>query len=317
MSSKKTSKGTLVILFFLLFAGVAAAGWYYVGQNKAQPDTGTEEVTTDLTSADHGFNEGDHSHGPDTHTHDDMAQSSSSTQVGDAGTVYDLSVKPILGRRGVGDPNAPVQVREFFSLTCNHCASFYTGAYQNIKEQFIDTGKLYFIYEEFPLNGPALYGSMIARCLPEERYEGFIDLLLRSQEEWAFSGDFKAALLQNAKLAGMTDEEFETCYANAELQKEIAANIKEASDAWKVSSTPTFVFNDGERILRGAHTTEDFGKVIEMLTSGSAAEETSGDATTNVDQYPTYQKVYDDEFLRARGENVLEHPDPSTVDQEQ
>lgn len=314
MSSKKTSKGTLVILFFLLFAGVAAAGWYYVGQQKAQP----EATTTEQVASDHEVTEGDHSHGPDTHTHDDNMQQSRAVQVGDAGTVYDLGVKPLLGRRGVGDPNAPVHVREFFSLTCNHCADFYTGAYQNIKQQFIDTGKLYFIYEEFPLNGPALYGSMIARCLPEERYEGFVDLLLRGQEEWAFSGDFKAALMQNAKLAGMTEEEFETCYANTELQKEIATNIKEASDAWKVSSTPTFVFNNGERILRGAHTTEDFGTVISILTEGASAE-TNADETSEAAPSPNVEnmdfeqhKKYDEEWYRAKAENVLENPDPST-----
>lgn len=289
MSSKKTSTGTLVLLF-LLFVGAAGAGWYFLGQEKAPVEDSSlsqpfDKMTPadDMAEADHGHDhDHDHEHSPDTHAHDDMQ--SGGAQIGDKGTVYDLSVKPLLGRRGFGDPNAPVQVREFFSLTCNHCADFYTGPYQNIKEQFIDTGKLYFIYEEFPLNGPALYGSMIARCLPEERYAGFIDLLLRSQDEWAFGGDFKTALQQNAKLAGMSEEEFDTCFNNEELQKEIATNIKEASDAWNVSSTPTFVFNDGERILRGSQSAENFGQVISALTEPVEEESSEEVSEETVDE---------------------------------
>lgn len=186
-------------------------------------------------------------------------------EVSEAGTVTVLPADALLGQRGVGDPNAPVKIKEYFSLTCNHCADFHKTTYQELKAKYIDTGKVYFVYEEFPLNGPALYGSMIARCLPTERYPAFVDLLLRNQESWAFGGDFKASLLQNAKLAGMSEEEFETCFNNKDLQKAIANNISAASDAYKVTSTPSFVLNDGERLIRGGKSIDDFSAVIDAL----------------------------------------------------
>lgn len=182
-----------------------------------------------------------------------------------AANIQKLTERPLLGVRGVGDPNAPVQIQEFFSLTCNHCATFHTGTYQELKAKHIDTGNVYFIYHEFPLNGPALYGSMIARCMPEERYESFIDLLLREQDKWAFSGDFKGALKQNAALAGMSGDDFEACFNNKDLQKQIAANIQEASQLYEISSTPSFVVNDGVRVLHGGQTMEAFDAVVKEI----------------------------------------------------
>lgn len=258
MSSTKKSTGTLILLILIFLLAAGASWFYFTGQN---PSDVVEEVAeqVDDTNADEQA-ETDHS----AHNH--------SAQDAQSGTVHKLNPPAILGTRGVGNPDAPIQIQEFFSLTCNHCADFHTGTYQQLKAKYIDTGVVYFIYQEFPLNGPALYGSMIARCMPEDRYASFIDLLLRSQDKWAFSGDFKNALRQNAALAGMNEEEFDACFSNQELQKAIATNIKEASDVWKITSTPSFVVNDGVRVLSGGQSIESFDKVINEL-SGSEVEE--------------------------------------------
>ncbi|PJF37545.1 MAG: disulfide bond formation protein DsbA, partial [Phototrophicales bacterium] len=100
-----------------------------------------------------------------------------------------------------------------------------------------------------PLNAPALHASMIARCLPKERYEGFISLLFKTQETWLSAVDYKEALRQNAKLAGMSDEEFDSCMNNNELQQAIASTIQEASEKWSIKSTPSIIFNDGEKVV--------------------------------------------------------------------
>jgi len=163
-----------------------------------------------------------------------------------------LTVQPILGTRAVGDPNAPLKITELFSLTCGHCAEFHNNTYPSIKSQYVDTGKVYYVYQEFPLNKPALDASMIARCLPSERYAGFIDLLFKNQEAWALVSDYKSALRQNAKLAGMSDQEFDACLENKELQDAFAKTIQDASVKWKVQSTPTIAFNDGEFTVSGA-----------------------------------------------------------------
>ncbi len=266
MSSNKKSLGTL-ILVLLLFVIVAGASWFYFHKNADQgsmdEQVAQSEMTQDDAQEQASADDMDDAHAGHNHG---AAGTASDLPFAQKGTIHELSVKPVLGQRGEGDPNAPVKIQEFFSLTCSHCAAFHTGTYQEIKKQLIDTGKVYFMHEEFPLNGPALYGSMIARCLPEERYNGFIDLLLRNQEQWAFGGDFKAGLMQNAKLAGMSDEEFETCFNNKMLQQQIAENIKEASDVWQISSTPSFVINNGEYLMSGEQPIDNFLQVVSKIT---------------------------------------------------
>lgn len=268
MSSNKKSLGSLILLL-LVFLAIAGASWFYFSSQNQEGMEGREATKIVESSQEMDMTTSESADNIDPHGH---AHPTEANAIGQKGTIHELSIKPKLGRRGVGDPNAPIQIQEFFSLTCNHCAAFHTGTYQELKDKYINTGKVYFIYEEFPLNGPALYGSMIARCLPEERYAGFIDILLRNQESWAFSGDFKASLQQNAKLAGMSEEEFETCFNDKELQKAIAENIKEASDVWKISSTPSFVVNNGERVMSGGQPLENFEKVFNELTGNTEQE---------------------------------------------
>ncbi len=260
-SSGKGILGLLIALIIFLLA--ASAGWQYFkktnggsygddAQTAEMMDS--QETTEQATEQANALLQETHSSGADV-----LANAKR------AANIQKLTDRPLLGVRGVGNPDAPVQIQEFFSLTCNHCASFHTGAYQELKAKHIDTGNVYFIYQEFPLNGPALYGSMIARCMPEDRYASFIDLLLREQDKWAFSGDFKAALKQNAALAGMSGEDFEACFANKDLQKQIAANIQEASQVYEISSTPSFVINNGERVLHGGQTIEAFDAVVKEI----------------------------------------------------
>ncbi len=306
MESGKAPLGFLLILL-LVFGGAAGAGWLAFSDTKTgisaidggiaklqglfPQSENTAQTTTAPTTEDHAH--GDHHGHGGGHDHHAQSSTEDNNVPGKQGQLYDKPVNPVLGVRSVGDSAAPIQVREFFSLTCNHCATFHGGAYQQLKQKYIDTGKVHFIFEEFPLNGPALYGSMIARSLPESRYESFITLLLKTQEDWAFSGDFKSALKKNAALAGMNEEQFEAAFNDKELQKAIATNIQESSNAWKISSTPSFVINDGERILSGIRSLEDFEKVMSHLTgenfgtASAAPQATSAQATPIIELAPT------------------------------
>ena len=291
---KKKKSPFPAILAIILIAGLAIGGWFITTQKgketaQAQEELITTDIGTDTHTHDHDGTSHTHSHDGTTHTHDDHDNTASNTNgtVGDVGTIHDIAIDPVLGRRALGDPNAPVQIREYYSLTCNHCANFHTGAYQELKSKYIDTGKVYFIFEEFPLNGPALYGAMIARCMPVERYEAFHGMLLKTQDQWAFGGNFKEALKQNAKLAGMGEEEFDACFNNETMQKAMANNISKASNAWEISSTPTFVFNNGARILRGVRPIADFDAVIADLTNNQApAPATAPAQPTQVEETP-------------------------------
>lgn len=294
MESGKISFGFLLLLL-LIFGLAAGAGWLAFSNTKTGMPVIDDNIakiqsflpqTADMAAAPEDDMQadpmqdqvGDHGHahgtpGKHDHSHDTQDTTPSAFNLpGTEGQVFEKPLSPVLGLRSVGDPNAPIQIREFFSLTCNHCAAFHEGTYQQLKSQYIDTGKVHFIFEEFPLNGPALYGSMIARCMPEDRYESFISLLLKNQDEWAFGGDFKSALKQNAALAGMGDDDFETCFNNKDLQAAIARNIQLSSDIWKISSTPTFVVNNGKRVLSGVRSLEDFEKIMAFLNAEKAPD---------------------------------------------
>ena len=151
-----------------------------------------------------------------------------------------------LSERSLGDATAPITMREFASLTCGHCGHFHKEVFDKIKSEYIDTGKVYVIFTDFPLNKPALDATMIARCLPEERYFSFTEYLFKNQDKWAYSEDYLTFLKQNAALAGMGSEAFDACLNNEELRQGIANNMREAQKKYGINSTPSFVVNEGE-----------------------------------------------------------------------
>jgi len=170
-----------------------------------------------------------------------------------------------LERKVIGDPSSPVEIIEYASLTCSHCADFHTEILPKLKEDYIDTGKAYLVYQDFPLNAPALQASMVARCLPDSRYFGFIGLLFKTQERWAFNADYLISLRQNAKLAGLNDEAFDACLENESLQQSLALTMQAASKKWEINSTPTFVINGGEEIIRGAKDYSEFKTALDSI----------------------------------------------------
>lgn len=178
-------------------------------------------------------------------------------------------MEEILGLRAVGDPAAPIKIEEFSSLTCPHCAGFHEKIYDELKAKYIDTGKVYFIFRDFPLNKPALDASITARCLPEDKYEAFLTLLFKTQRQWATEGYIKA-LEQNAKLAGLSGEDFEFCQKNETIRNEIAQTRQSLGEKYKIESTPTFIFNDGAEAIKGTASLAAFEQVIEKLLAAPA-----------------------------------------------
>src|SRR5690606_7697965 len=113
----------------------------------------------------------------------------------EAEVVAPLDIEQAMAPRSMGDANAPVKMKEYMSLTCSHCASFHNNVLPEL-QKFVDSGELYIEFNEFPLNAPALRASMIARCLPESRYNGFVKLLFSTQDVWATTPDYMTALRQ-------------------------------------------------------------------------------------------------------------------------
>lgn len=167
--------------------------------------------------------------------------------------------------RILGRPDAPVTIYEFASMTCPHCAAFHNDILPQIKSAYIDTGKVKLVMREFPLDRAALAGAMVARCLPAERFYPFIDVLFKTQRQWATAQDPARGLQQNARLAGLNEADFQACVTNSQLADWILQRRLDASNQFKVESTPTFVFNDGKERIVGAMPFEDFKKVIDRL----------------------------------------------------
>jgi len=161
----------------------------------------------------------------------------------------------------LGDPDAPVTIIEYSSMTCPYCAAFHAGTLPGIKEKYIDTGKAKLVFREFPFDPRAMAAFMLARCAPDDRYFPLIEVLYQQQRTWASAPDARPPLLQISKLAGFTQESFEACLKNQEMLDNISQVQKRAADEFGVSSTPTFFIN-GEKVA-GNMSVEDMSKLID------------------------------------------------------
>jgi len=169
--------------------------------------------------------------------------------------------------RILGNPEAPITIVEYASLTCPHRAHFANDVLPEIKKAWIDTGKAKLVLRDFPLDEPALRAAMIARCAPPDRYYAFADTFFAAQEKWVRSSDYREALARLAKLGGMGKEEFDTCLKNTELENKIVEGRLKATQELEVNSTPTFFVNGSK--LAGAPTAEEFEKLLSGLAAKS------------------------------------------------
>ena len=148
--------------------------------------------------------------------------------------------------RFIGRPDAKVTVGEFFSLTCTHCAAFAQETFPEIKRKLIDSGEVRWVYHDYPLDQVALTAAMVARYLPVDRYEPFVNALFASQDRWAFGRgtDPTDELWKIAGLAGMSRATFDKAIADTALRDWIVQQQKADTETWKIDSTPSFVINN-------------------------------------------------------------------------
>lgn len=159
-----------------------------------------------------------------------------------------------------GDKNAPVTIVEYASVTCSHCADFYLNTMPAIREKYIKTGQVRFIFREFAFDPRATAGFMLARCLPEDRYFPFIQVLFEKQMEWAGGADALTPLQHLASMAGITQNGFNACLQNKTLLDGVNASL-EAGKKLGVSATPTFFINGHE--YEGALPVDQMSAVID------------------------------------------------------
>jgi len=145
-----------------------------------------------------------------------------------------------------GNPDAAVEIIEYASFTCPHCASFHTGAYKQLKTEYIDTGKIKFVYREVYFDRFGLWASLVARCGGPEKFFGITDLLYAEQAKWTRAGDpaaIVAELRKIGRLAGLDNETLEACLQNGERAQTLVAWYQENAEADAIDSTPSFIIN--------------------------------------------------------------------------
>jgi len=168
----------------------------------------------------------------------------------------------------MGNDKAAVTVIEYASMTCPHCAHFQETTFPELKKRYIDTGKVHYIFREFPLDNLAAAASMLARCAgkdDKEKYFALVDTLFRQQRQWAVEKPIPP-LLAIAKQAGFTEQTFNACLANQQVLDGIESVRQRAVKQFKVQSTPTFFINGTS--YPGALSIEDMAKAIDPQLKG-------------------------------------------------
>ncbi len=267
-----------VILFFAVLAIIGAGLFFYPGSPfyyaniivVESTETDETENTVDEVSSNEAIIEEDTSDlDVSENVIDEEIVENTSSETIETSEEVSTSVSMIdveVSEKTLGSDDAPITMYEFSSLSCGHCGSFHSDAYPKIKSEYVETGKVKMIMVDFPLNLPAMQGAMLAHCLPDDQYFNFLQLLFTTQQNW-LSGDYEANLKQNAQLAGLSNDQIDECLNNEALEEKLLARMEEAQSKWNVSSTPSFVINDGLEIIEGNRPYDYFETTFNKILS--------------------------------------------------
>ena len=169
--------------------------------------------------------------------------------------------------RALGNPKAKIVAIEYAAPMCPHCARFNEEGIPVLKSQYVDTGKVYYIFRVFPIGQPDVAAESLARCLPADNYFAFIDQLYRNQEKWDPEygvQDVEGGLLAQARIAGFSDDQARACMRDKDKNARVMAVSQDAQTRFGINGTPTFVIN-GEVQTPGAQWPEIKAKLDSLL----------------------------------------------------
>lgn len=150
----------------------------------------------------------------------------------------------------LGDKDAPVEMIEYASYTCPHCATFHKTVFEPLKKEYIDTGKVRFVYREVYFDKFGLWASMVARCGGEMRYFGVQKMLYDEQSDWIAGGRDTMQIVENlrkiGKRAGLTDENLDACLNDGDMAEKLYAKFTAEMEEYDIDATPSLVI-DGEK----------------------------------------------------------------------
>jgi protein-disulfide isomerase len=191
-----------------------------------------------------------------------------------------LQVKEILRPKDheiyLGKKDAPVTIIEYSSLSCFHCGDFHKKIFATLKEKFIDTGVLKYVYRDFPLNVQAVKGACLAHCAGDEQFFLFLKILFEKQESWAYQKNYLQVLENIGKLGGLTQERLTFCLNDKAYQEKVLSKMLEANTIMlqnnqkALSGTPAFFING--KMFNQAMNVESFSKEINLMAQEKPKE---------------------------------------------
>ncbi len=167
----------------------------------------------------------------------------------------------------IGSPDAPVTIIEYASMSCSHCADFHNNTLDDLKSEYIDTGKVRFVFRDFPFNYPALAGSMIVGCVPKDAKYQYMNALYKLQNNWIRRehSDTRKELYKIMQSGGMKQEEFDLCLSNIDLENDILEGVMSAQREFNIRSTPSFIINGV--LYSGNKNIKEFRQIIDKILS--------------------------------------------------
>ena len=167
----------------------------------------------------------------------------------------------------IGNNNAPITIIEYASMSCNHCANFHNNTLPDLKKEYIDTGKVKFVFRDFPYNYPALLGSMVVRCIPSEVRYDYMNALYKLQNMWVVRENAitRQELYKIMQTGGMTKKNFDTCLSNVDLENKILQEVIAAQGEFNIRSTPSFLINGD--LLEGDKSIKVFRQILDKILS--------------------------------------------------
>jgi len=161
----------------------------------------------------------------------------------------------------MGSPTAPVTLVKYGSLTCGHCVRFYRDVMPQLKLKYIDTGRVRFIFRDYPTSAEAIRGAVAARCVSSEAYYAMLHTLFLSVGQWSRASDVDAALNHEVAERGLSKAEFRECVKDPAAEAAVVQSRRQGAQEFGVLGTPTFLING--QIIRGTRTLEQMEALID------------------------------------------------------
>ncbi len=167
----------------------------------------------------------------------------------------------------IGEPEAPVTIIEYASMSCSHCADFHNETLDDLKSEYIDTGKVKFVFRDFPFNYPALAGSMILSCVPKDVRYDYMNALYKLQKNWVMRDHSKtrSELYKIMQSGGMQQDEFDACLSDINLENDILEGVMNAQREFNINRTPSFIVNG--IVYSGNKNIKEFRQIIDKILS--------------------------------------------------